>query len=110
MNAAQLPLAPHNGTETSRIAASMVNVSAQEAWLLEAMAVGSDGWTQDELSEYCGLLRSAVAGRMNRLERYGLVKKDGTRVGRYGRPLAVYVLGASHIAQAAGARNSPAAT
>lgn len=50
------------------------------------------GLTQDQLSEITGLLRSAVAGRCNRLERLGFIKKDGTRLTRYGRPAAVYVL------------------
>lgn len=95
MNAQQLalPTAPHNGTPTSRIAASMVNVSFQEGMLLRTLSVHG-GMTQDEIAYTTGLLRSAVAGRCNRLEYKGLIKKDGTRLTRYGRPAAVYVLGA----------------
>lgn len=94
MNATQLPLpdAPHNGTETSRIAASMVNVSGQERLILTALECVGEGINQDEISSLTGLLRSAVAGRCNRLERLGYIKKDGTRLTRYGRPAAVYVL------------------
>lgn len=90
MNQLQLPLAPHNGTETSRIAASMVNVSHQESMVLAVLAKG--GRTQDELSELTGLLRSAVAGRCNRLVFKGLIHTAGQRLTRYGRPAAVYWL------------------
>lgn len=93
MNATQLPLAPHNGTPTSRIAASMVKVSYQEEMVLTVLHI--KGMTQDEIAYCTGLLRSAVAGRCNRLEYKGLIKKDGTRMTRYGRPAAVYVLAAT---------------
>jgi hypothetical protein len=88
MNAQQLPLAPHNGTPTSKAAAEMVNVGHQEAMVLRTLDAHG-GLTQDEISAHTGLLRSAVAGRANRL---GFIKKDGTRLTRYGRPAAVYKL------------------
>lgn len=86
-----LPDAPHNGTATSRIAASMVKVSHQEQMILTLL----DRWpglTQDQISEMTGLLRSAVAGRCNRLEYKGLIYRDGTRPTRYNRPAFVYHL------------------
>lgn len=84
-----LPAAPHNGTPTSMAAALTVNVGKQEQTILTLL----DRWpglTQDQISEITGLLRSAVAGRVNRLERLGLVYKDGTRRSRYGKACAVY--------------------
>lgn len=103
MNAVQLPLAPHNGTATSRIAASMVKVGHQETMVLSCLRAG--GLTQDELSARTGLLRSAVAGRCNTLEHKGLIFKDGTRLTRYGRPAYVYHL----TATAGGSSTAPAA-
>lgn len=95
MNQLHLPEAPHNGTTTSRIAASMVNVGKQEQEVLDELSCWPAGLTQDELSVYTNLLRSAVAGRCNRLEYKGLIYKDGTRLTRYGRPAAVYHLARS---------------
>ncbi len=106
MNATQLPLAPHNGTETSRIAASMVKVSHQERMVLAAID-RHGGLTQDQIEYWTGLLRSAVAGRCNRLGFKGLIRKDGTRLTRYGRPAAVYVLAGSLPEAAHGSTESP---
>jgi predicted transcriptional regulator len=90
MNAVQLPLAPHNGTATSRIAASMVNVSAQEEHILDSLRAWG-GMNQDELAQFTGLLRSAIAARCNRLAEKGLIRKTGaSRLTRYGRPACVY--------------------
>lgn len=84
-----MALAPHNGTATSAAAARMVNISYQETLILCALAFGPK--TQDELVEPTEMLRSALAGRCNGLERKGLIRKTGeTRLTRYGRPAAVY--------------------
>lgn len=91
MNAAQLPLAAfQSASPTSRAAAEMVNVSHQERMILVTVYYFGD-LTQDEIAEKTGLLRSAVSGRCNRMDVYkGLLRKDGVRNTRYGRPAAVY--------------------
>ena len=89
-----LPPAPHNGTPTSAEAASRAPVNPQAQKILRYLkGKGSYGCTQDEASEYLGILRSACAARFNALEEAGYIKKDGERVRptRYGRNAAVYI-------------------
>lgn len=94
---------PHNGTETSVMAAvaAAPKISPQKRLLLQWLAHDHysydlhewvEGWTQDEISQRLSFPRSTVCARFNELERDGLIKKTtATRPSRYGRECAVYV-------------------
>ncbi|NOX55978.1 MAG: hypothetical protein GXP27_16350 [Planctomycetes bacterium] len=87
--------APHNRTETSRVAAARVRPAAgtKRAIVLEAvLAAGDAGATIDEIVQVTGLLTQTVCGRINELKRDGWIQDSGRRrPTRHGSPAIVWI-------------------
>jgi len=86
--------APHNGTPTSREAALSIRraLPALEQRVLVYIASRADGCTREEIGDALHMGGDTVRPRVAELLARELVREDGERKTRSGRPAAVLVL------------------
>lgn len=83
-------LARRTDPETSKHAAETLNTAALERVVLEALRERPQGATSEELAEDTGLSLVTISPRLKPLEGKHLVRRDGTRPNRSGRPATVW--------------------